>query len=57
MKLGDEPMFMLDKESNKITEIKSKTFHDFGFKERVEIKGYGQSVYVAENIIIIMNIT
>lgn len=31
-------MFMLDKESNKITEIKSKTFHDFGFKEREHLQ-------------------
>ncbi|MDD4753874.1 MAG: DUF4268 domain-containing protein [Desulfitobacteriaceae bacterium] len=31
-------MFVLDKESNKITKVESKTFHDFGFKEREHLQ-------------------
>jgi hypothetical protein len=31
-------MFVLDKEANKITKVKSKTFHDFGFKEREHLQ-------------------
>ena len=31
-------MFVLDKETNKIVKIKSKTFHDFGFKEREHLQ-------------------
>jgi len=31
-------MFVLDKEANKIVKIESKTFHDFGFKEREHLQ-------------------
>jgi hypothetical protein len=31
-------MFVLDKESNKIIKIKSRTFHDLGFKEREHLQ-------------------
>lgn len=31
-------MFVLDKENNKIIKIKSKTFHDLGFKEREHLQ-------------------
>lgn len=31
-------MFVLDKENNKIIKIESKTFHDFGFKEREHLQ-------------------
>lgn len=31
-------MFVLDKEANKITKVESKTFHDFGFKEREHLQ-------------------
>lgn len=31
-------MFVLDKEANKIIKIESKTFHDFGFKEREHLQ-------------------
>jgi len=33
-----ESMFVLDKESNKITKVESKTFHYFGFKEREHLQ-------------------
>jgi hypothetical protein len=31
-------MFVLDKDANKIVKIQSKTFHDFGFKEREHLQ-------------------
>ena len=31
-------MLVLDKETNKIIKIESKTFHDFGFKEREHLQ-------------------
>lgn len=48
-------MFVLDKENNKIIKIVSKTFHDFGFKEREHLQEWiaGYPECLGEELLII----
>lgn len=48
-------MFVLDKEANKIIKIESRTFHDFGFKEREHLQEWiaGYPECLGEELLII----
>lgn len=48
-------MFIVDKESNRITPIESKSFHDFGFKEREHLQEWiaNQPDCLGESLLII----